>query len=81
MTPARWVLVRTGSPRLAVSDFVRAVAHALVRNGHTESGAIQMAIGVIRNWAEGKGNVKPKTRAKAAETIAAVGGDEGIDRS
>lgn len=50
--------------------FVRAVAHALIRDGHTESEAIQIAIGVIYDWAEGKGNVTAKTRAKAAATVA-----------
>lgn len=50
--------------------FARAVAHALIRNGHTESDAIQIAIGVIQDWAHGGGNVTAKTRAKAAATVA-----------
>ena len=50
--------------------FARAVAHALIRGGHTESDAIQIAIGVIQDWAHGGGNVTAKTRAKAAATVA-----------
>jgi hypothetical protein len=50
--------------------FARAIAHALIRNGHTESDAIQIAIGVMKDWAGGGGKVTPKTRAKAAEAIA-----------
>lgn len=45
--------------------FARAIAHALIRNGHTESQAIQLALGIIENWASGRGNVTAKTRAKA----------------
>lgn len=60
-----WVTEAGGLP-----DFVRAVAHALIRSGHPESGAIQMAIGVIKNWAEGKGKVHADTRAKAVATVA-----------
>ena len=60
-----WVNKAGGLP-----DFVRAVAHALVRNGHDESGAIKMAIGVIKRWASGGGHVTPKTRAKAVATVA-----------
>lgn len=60
-----WVTSVGGLPA-----FARAVAHALIRNGHTESEAIQLAIGVIKDWAEGKGNVTAKTRAKAAATVA-----------
>jgi hypothetical protein len=50
--------------------FARAIAHALIRNGHSESEAIQMAIGVIKNWAAGEGHVSEKTRAKAAAALA-----------
>lgn len=60
-----WVTKAGGLP-----PFIRAVAHALIRNGHPESGAIQMAIGVIKGWAAGEGKVTAKTRAKAAATVA-----------
>jgi HK97 family phage portal protein len=57
--------------------FIRAVAHALMRNGHPESQAIQMAVGVIQNWAAGrtggsgmKGRPTPKTVGKAQAALA-----------
>jgi HK97 family phage portal protein len=54
--------------------FARAIAHALMRNGHSESEAIQLAIGVIKNWAEGRGpngkKVTAKTQAKASAALA-----------
>ncbi|HJT94808.1 MAG TPA: phage portal protein, partial [Mycobacterium sp.] len=50
--------------------FIRAIAHALMRNGHSESEAIQLAVGVVQNWASGRGKVKPETKAKAAAALA-----------
>lgn len=60
-----WVTRAGGLP-----DYIREVAHAMVRNGKTESRAIAMAVGIVRNWAEGKGKVTPKVRAAAAAAIA-----------
>jgi len=60
-----WVEKRGGLPR-----YVRMVANALVRQGKSRSAAIGMAIGVIRNWAQGKSNVRPQVRAAAAAAIA-----------
>jgi hypothetical protein len=51
-------------------SFVRAVAHALMREGKPKSQAIGMAIGQMKNWASGQGNVTAKTRAKAAAAVA-----------
>lgn len=53
-------------------DYVRGVAHALLRTGRakTESQAIQMAIGVLENWASGRGKVRPQVRAAAAKAVA-----------
>jgi hypothetical protein len=62
---SNWVARAGGLPK-----YVRMVAHALVRQGKPESKAIEMAIGVVRNWAEGKGKVSPKVRAAAAKAIA-----------
>jgi HK97 family phage prohead protease len=50
--------------------FIRAIAHALIRSGHSESQAIQLAVGVVKNWASGQGHVSAKTRAKAAAAVA-----------
>lgn len=60
-----WVDKAGGLP-----PFIRAVAHALIRAGHSKAQAIQIAVGTIRRWAEGGGDVTAKTRAKAAATIA-----------
>lgn len=53
-----------------LDPFHRAIAHALVRSGHDESSAIQIALGAIKRWAAGGGNVSGKTRAKAAKALA-----------
>jgi hypothetical protein len=50
--------------------FIRAIAHALIRNGHSEQNAIQIAVGTVKRWASGGGKVTAKTRAKAAAALA-----------
>jgi SPP1 gp7 family putative phage head morphogenesis protein len=50
--------------------FARAVAHALLRAGHTESEAVQLAIGALQRWAHGGDHVTAKTQAKAAAALA-----------
>lgn len=60
-----WVERAGGLPR-----YIRMVAHAMMRKGHPKSMAIGMAVGIVRNWAEGKGDVSPKVRAAAAKAIA-----------
>lgn len=51
--------------------YVRELARAFMREGLTESAAIARAIGVVKKWARGGGDVKPATRAKAAKAVAA----------
>ena len=60
-----WVENAGGLPK-----YIRMVAHALIRSGKDKSRAISMAIGIVKNWAEGKGKVSPKVRAAAAKAIA-----------
>lgn len=61
-----WIEKHGGLPRE-----VDCVARALHwGSGKPVGKAIQMAWGVARNWAEGKGNVKPETRARAAAAVA-----------
>lgn len=60
-----WVENAGGLPK-----YIRMVAHALIRSGKPKDKAISMAIGIVRNWAEGKGKVSPKVRAAAAKAIA-----------
>lgn len=57
-------------PVAGVGPFIRAIAHALIRNGHPEGEAIAIAIGTCKRWAAGGGKVTPKTRAKAGAAIA-----------
>ncbi|HST77303.1 MAG TPA: hypothetical protein VLN58_02320 [Verrucomicrobiae bacterium] len=33
--------------------YIQHVANELIKSGHSESNAIQMAIGIIKNWAHG----------------------------
>lgn len=58
------------TPGAHLPSYVRMVANALVGAGHDRSKAIQMAIGVLRNWASGQGNVRPQVRAAAAKAVA-----------
>lgn len=48
------------------------VARAIYHTGRSEgdvSKAVQLAAGAVENWAEGKGDVKPATRARAAAAV------------
>ena len=53
--------------------YIRAVAHAFIRNGVPESRAIQRAVGVVQDWSRGSdgkgGHVTAATQAKAAAAI------------
>lgn len=53
---------------------IQHVANDLKESGHDESRAIQLAVGIVKNWAaghDGKGNkVSAETQAKAAAAIA-----------
>lgn len=60
-----WVENAGGLPK-----YIRMVAHAMIKKGHDKSKAIGMAVGIVRNWAEGKGDVTPKVRAAAQKAIA-----------
>lgn len=50
--------------------YIRAIAQALIRNGHSESEAIQIAVGTVQRWARGEGKVTPATRTRAAAALA-----------
>lgn len=56
-------------PQWHLPYYIEHVANALIRNGHKESGAIQMAVGVVRRWASGGGHVDQNTRAAARKAI------------
>lgn len=50
--------------------YIRAIAHALRRSGHSESESIQLAVGTVQRWARGGGKVTDATRARAATALA-----------
>ena len=58
------------TPGLRLPGYIREIAHALIRSGHSKGNAIQLAIGTAQRWARGEGKVKAGTRAKAASAIA-----------
>src|SRR5262244_2148927 len=59
---------------LQLPAYIQNVAHAMKRQGKTTSNAIQMAIGIVRNWAQGHdghGNkVSAEVQAAAVKAIA-----------
>lgn len=50
--------------------YLRAIINALKRKGHSESQAVQIAIGTVQRWARGEGSVSAATRARAAKSLA-----------
>jgi hypothetical protein len=63
---SNWVARRGGLPA-----YVQHIAHDLMeKRGKSESQAIQMAIGIVKRWARGGGNVDANTRAAAAKAVA-----------
>lgn len=76
---------------LQLPAYVQHVRDELMKQGHAESKATGMAVGIIRNWAaghDGKGNrVHPDVQAAAAKAVAqweaakaAAHADNGSDR-
>ena len=59
---------------LQLPPYIQHVAHHLIAQGHDESKAIEIAVGVVRNWAaghDGHGHrVHPDVQAAAAKNIA-----------
>jgi len=59
---------------LQLPAYIQHVAHHLIASGHDESRAIEMAVGIVKNWAaghDGHGNrVHPDVQAAAARNIA-----------
>jgi HK97 family phage prohead protease len=59
---------------LQLPAYIQHVAHRLLAQGHDESKAIEMAVGIVKNWAaghDGHGNkVHPDVQAAAARAVA-----------
>ena len=74
VTPAP--LGKPGGPGLwrhkgwKLPNYVENVARGIMKTGKSRSHAIQIAIGVLRNWANGGGDVTPEVRAAAAKALA-----------
>lgn len=51
-------------------NYIEQVAQGLMKHGRGRSEAIQMAIGVVKNWASGQGKVSPEVRAAASAAVA-----------
>jgi hypothetical protein len=63
---SNWVARAGGLP-----NYIQHIAHDLVeKRGKSESQAIQMAIGIVKRWCRGGGDVKPDTRAAACKAVA-----------
>lgn len=60
-----------GIPGEELDPFIRQVAHAMIRKGHPKSQAIKLAVGILKNWRDGKGNVRPQVRAAADKALTA----------
>ena len=60
-----WVDKAGGLPR-----YIRMVAHALMRQGHSKARAIAIAVATMKRWASGVGDVTAKVRAAAAKAVA-----------
>lgn len=53
--------------------YIQSVAHAMEAAGHSESEAVEMAVGIVKGWAAGRaahGHVHPDVQAAAAKAIA-----------
>lgn len=50
--------------------YIQNIAHALVRNGMSESQAIATAVNSVRRWASGQGKVHPEVRQAAQAALA-----------
>jgi hypothetical protein len=50
-------------------EYICEIGRAVMRSGHSRSNAIQIAVGTVKRWAKGVGNVNADTRAKAAAAV------------
>ena len=63
---SNWVEEEGGLPEY-ICEVARSIA---AKRGKSISNAIQIAVGVVKNWASGQGEVNADTRAKAAKAVA-----------
>lgn len=61
-----------GDRSLSLPPYVQNIAHSLMtKRGMDRSKAIQVALGTVKNWASGQGDVRPEVRAAATAAVAA----------
>jgi hypothetical protein len=61
-----------GDRSLNLPPYVQNIAHSLMtKRGMDRSKAIQVALGTVKNWASGQGDVRPEVRAAATAAVAA----------
>lgn len=65
-----WITASKPGNRGQLPAYIQNVRNAIMRDGTPESDATGIAIGRVRDWSEGKGNVSPEVRAAAAKAIA-----------
>lgn len=58
------------SPMKRLPKYIRIVANGLLKNGHSVSRAIALAVAAVKRWARGGDNVRPKVQAAAAAAVA-----------
>ncbi len=51
-------------------SYIEHIANALIKSGHDESEAVEMAVGIAKKWARGGGKVTADTRAAAQKAVA-----------
>lgn len=56
-------------PISGLHPYIRAIAHALLRSGHSEQDSVRLAVGIVKRWAAGEGKVTGPTRARAAKAV------------
>ena len=57
-------------PPLQYPAYLQNVRNALMRAGHSEAEAHELAIGALRRWASGEGHVHPEVRQAAQAALA-----------
>jgi 2'-5' RNA ligase len=58
------------SPMKRLPKYIRIVANGLLKNGHSASKAIALAVAAVKRWARGGDNVRPKVQAAAVAAVA-----------
>jgi 8-oxo-dGTP pyrophosphatase MutT (NUDIX family) len=58
------------NPPLQYPPYLQNVRNALIQDGHSEAEAHELAIGALRRWAAGEGNVHPEVQQASRDALA-----------